>query len=131
MTKTEFVLELTSKLSLLPWEEVEDRISFYVEMIDDRMEDGLSEEEAVAAVGSVDEIAAQIIDGGVRNQRNAAQKCTGRTDIGAEPGFSLSERIQYHHRQQDAEQNQQQIFEPFEKTIAGKEFAAAPFFRNR
>ena len=61
MTKTEFVLELTSKLSPLPWEEIEDRISFYVEMIDDRMEEGLSEEEAVAVVGSVDEIAAQII----------------------------------------------------------------------
>ena len=61
MTKTEFVLELASKLSLLPWEEIEDRIAFYVEMIDDRIEDGLSEEEAVAAVGSVDEIAAQII----------------------------------------------------------------------
>ena len=62
MTKTEFVLELADKLSLLPGEEIEDRISFYVEMIDDRMEDGLSEEDAVAAVGSVDEIAAQIID---------------------------------------------------------------------
>lgn len=61
MTKTEFVLELASKLSLLPWEEIEDRISFYVEMIDDRMEEGVSEEEAVAAIGSVDEIAAQII----------------------------------------------------------------------
>lgn len=61
MTKTEFVLELASKLSLLPWEEIEDRISFYVEMIDDRMEEGVSEEEAVAAIGSVDEIASQII----------------------------------------------------------------------
>ena len=61
MTKTEFVLGLAEKLSLLPWEEIEERLAFYIEMIDDRMEDGLSEEEAVAAVGSIDEIAAQIV----------------------------------------------------------------------
>ena len=33
-----------------------------MEMIDDRMEDGLSEEEAVASVGSVEQIAAQILE---------------------------------------------------------------------
>ena len=36
-------------------------MTFYTEMIDDRMEEGLSEEDAVAAVGSVEEIAAQIL----------------------------------------------------------------------
>lgn len=60
MNKQEFTLELYEKLSRLPWEEIEERISFYSEMIDDRMEEGLSEEEAVAAVGTVNEIAAQI-----------------------------------------------------------------------
>ena len=40
----------------------EERISFYGEMIDDRTEDGLTEEEAVAGIGSVDEIVAQILD---------------------------------------------------------------------
>ena len=34
---------------------------FYGEMIEDRIEDGLSEEDAVSEIGSVDEIAAQII----------------------------------------------------------------------
>ena len=61
MTKTEFLLELTDKLSPLPWEEVSDHWDYYSEMIDDRMEEGLSEEEAVAELGTVEEIAAQIL----------------------------------------------------------------------
>lgn len=61
MNKTEFTLALCEKLSFLPWEEVEERVTFYTEMIDDRMEEGLSEAEAVAAIGSVEEIAEQII----------------------------------------------------------------------
>lgn len=61
MNKTEFLLELTEKLSPLPWEEIEDRWDYYSEMIDDRMEEGLTEEEAVAEMGPVEEIAAQIV----------------------------------------------------------------------
>lgn len=62
MRKQEFIYQLWKKLSDLPKEEVEERLSFYAEMIDDRMEEGLSEEEAVAAIGSTDEIAGQIVD---------------------------------------------------------------------
>ena len=61
MTKLEFMENLRSRLSGLPEKEVEDRINFYIEMIDDRIEDGLSEEEAVLAVGSVEDIASQIV----------------------------------------------------------------------
>lgn len=61
MTKLKFLLELNDRLSGLPKSEVEERLSFYNEAIEDRMEEGLSEEEAVAAIGSVDEIAGQII----------------------------------------------------------------------
>ena len=61
MTKIGFLLALRDKLGALPKEELEERLSFYSEMIEDRMEDGLSEEAAVADVGSVDEIAAQIV----------------------------------------------------------------------
>lgn len=61
MTKIKFILALHDKLSHLPQSEVEERLNFYSEMIEDRMEDGLSEEEAVLAVGEVDEIAEQII----------------------------------------------------------------------
>ena len=61
MNKQEFVVALCDRLVGLPEQEVEDRIGFYCEMIDDRIEDGLYEEEAVAAIGSVDEIAEQIL----------------------------------------------------------------------
>lgn len=60
MTKLKFLFALHQQLSDLPQEDVEERLSFYVEMIEDRMEEGLSEEEAVAAIGSVEEIAAQV-----------------------------------------------------------------------
>ena len=62
MTKIKFLLTLNEKLSGLPKEDVEERLNFYSEMIEDRMEEGLSEEEAVAAIGSIDEIASQIVD---------------------------------------------------------------------
>lgn len=61
MNKDSFLSALHSRLAGLPQEDVEERLNFYAEMIEDRMEEGLSEEEAVAEVGSVDEIAAQIL----------------------------------------------------------------------
>ena len=60
MTKTEFESALRARLSELPKSEIDERIGFYIEMIDDRIEDGLSEEEAVSAVGSVEDIALEI-----------------------------------------------------------------------
>ena len=60
MTKLHFLSALHEKLAGLPRNEVEERLNFYSEMIEDRMEDGITEEEAVAAVGSLDDIAAQI-----------------------------------------------------------------------
>lgn len=61
MTKMHFLLSLRDKLAALPQAELEERLSFYSEMIEDRMEEGLSEEEAVADIGSVEEIAAQAL----------------------------------------------------------------------
>jgi uncharacterized membrane protein len=61
MTKHEFITQLRAKLSDLPEREVEERLSFYVEMIDDRIEDGRTEQEAVAELGSVDEVVSQIV----------------------------------------------------------------------
>ena len=55
MNKKEFLSELRGRLSDLPEQEIEERLLFYSEMIDDRMEEGLSEEEAVKAIGSTDE----------------------------------------------------------------------------
>lgn len=62
MNKEQFLNELRSRLSGLPQTELEERLSFYAESIDDRVEDGLTEEEAVAGIGSVDEIVEQILN---------------------------------------------------------------------
>lgn len=61
MTKQEFSDALRKALTNLPPEDLERSIDFYQEMIDDRMEDGISEEEAVAAIGSVAEVSQQIL----------------------------------------------------------------------
>ena len=61
MTKLKFLMLLHDKLSALDEDEVEERLNFYSEMIEDRMEEGLSEEDAVNEVGDIDEIAEQII----------------------------------------------------------------------
>ena len=60
MTKNEFLTELRSKLNGLPKDDLDNRINFYEEMINDRMDDGKSEEEAVADIGTVDEVVKQI-----------------------------------------------------------------------
>jgi uncharacterized membrane protein len=56
MRKQEFLDRLRAKFSGLPSGEIEERIRFYEEMIEDRMEDGLEEEDAVAAIVSEDAI---------------------------------------------------------------------------
>lgn len=61
MNKNEFLGELERLLDKLPAAEVRQSIDFYAEVIDDRMEDGATEQEAVAALGSVETIANQIV----------------------------------------------------------------------
>lgn len=61
MKKQEFIDALRKKLSGLPDREVEERLNFYGEMIDDRIEEGIEEADAIADFGSIDEIAEGII----------------------------------------------------------------------
>ena len=61
MNKQEFLGKLRLGLVGLPQDEIEERLAFYCEMIDDRMEEGLSEEQAVNAIGDVEGITSQII----------------------------------------------------------------------
>ena len=60
MTREVFLNSLREKLSGLSPEDIEDRISFYYEMIDDMMDEGKTEEEAVAEIGSVDDVVYEI-----------------------------------------------------------------------
>ena len=62
MRKQDFIKELRLNLSFLPKEEIDDRISFYSELIDDKIEEGVKEEDAIKSIGSIDEIINQIID---------------------------------------------------------------------
>lgn len=61
MNKQEFLDILRQGLSLLPDNETEERLSFYREMIEDRVEDGLTEEEAIREIGTPEEILARIL----------------------------------------------------------------------
>lgn len=60
MNKAEFLAKLKEKISDLPYSEVEKTLDFYSESIDDRIEDGVNEEDAINRIGDVDEIAKEI-----------------------------------------------------------------------
>ncbi len=62
MNKHEFLAELRKRLSDLPPETVRSTLDYYSEIVDDRMEEGMTEEAAVEAVGTLDEVASEILD---------------------------------------------------------------------
>ena len=61
MNKQDFLTQFGKALSGLPQGEIAEHLTFYSEMIDDRIEEGLSEAEAVSAMGPVEQIAMQIL----------------------------------------------------------------------
>ena len=61
MKKNEFLSALRASLTGIPAEDAERALDYYSEMIDDCMEDGMSEDEAVEQLGSVEQAAASIM----------------------------------------------------------------------
>ena len=61
MTKAEFLSAICRRIQALSPHDIEKTLEFYAEMIDDRIEDGYSEEEAVREMGDPDEVAQQIL----------------------------------------------------------------------
>ncbi|MBO5269880.1 MAG: DUF1700 domain-containing protein [Clostridia bacterium] len=61
MNKYEFLARLRAHLEPLSAEAREDTLTYYAEAIDDRIEEGMTEQEAVAAMGDVREIADAIL----------------------------------------------------------------------
>ncbi|MBQ6541896.1 MAG: DUF1700 domain-containing protein [Lachnospiraceae bacterium] len=61
MNKETFLAELRNALRGFPEEDIEERVAFYSEMIDDRMEEGLTEEDAIAQTGAIQNIVSQTI----------------------------------------------------------------------
>ena len=63
MKKTEFLAHLRNRLGQLPPQDVEKTLEYYSEMIDDYIESGYSQDAAVAKMGNVNDVAAQILVG--------------------------------------------------------------------
>ena len=61
MTKHEFLSDLQKHLAVLPQKDIEASVDYYREMIDDRMDDGMGEEEAVAAIGTPQKAAEDVL----------------------------------------------------------------------
>lgn len=61
MKKLEFINALGGALSQLPPDEVRPLLDYYVEAIDDRVEDGMTEEAAIASLGSIEELSRKIL----------------------------------------------------------------------
>lgn len=79
MTRRQFLSELYRRLLPLGGEEAEQHLTYYAEMLADRMEDGMTEEEAVASLEDVDTIARRILeDAGVEPGRAADDTAPGR-----------------------------------------------------
>ena len=81
MKKTDFLLELNKKLSGLPKDDRERSLEYYSEMIADRMEDGIPEEKAVADLGPIDKIYADIVSD-VPLNRLIKTKLTPKSSLG-------------------------------------------------
>lgn len=62
MTKSEYLQRLRNLLACLPPDQVEESVAFYAEAIDDRIEDGMTEADAVAAMGAPSSVAETILD---------------------------------------------------------------------
>ena len=62
MTREQFLNDLKSALSALKEEELEGVLAYYAEMIDDRMEAGMTEEAAVKAMEPVSVIAGRVLE---------------------------------------------------------------------
>ena len=61
MDKKEFLSALEAQLAGLPEADLQASLDFYAEMLDDLTEGGMTEQEAVASLGSVDAIAQEIL----------------------------------------------------------------------
>ena len=61
MNKSEFIDALSVQLAGLPKDDVAHWLEYYTEMLDDRIEEGMSEREAVASMGEPKDVAKEIL----------------------------------------------------------------------
>lgn len=72
MTKAAFIENIRQITSYMPVNEREKYVEYYSEMIDDGVEDGMSEEEAVASLGTIEEISAYIRENSTQSEQSPA-----------------------------------------------------------
>lgn len=80
MTRAQFLNDLYRRLGGLSKEQAEQHLTYYAEMLADRMEEGMSEAEAVASMEDVDTIAQRILQ-----DEGAAQPPQYATPVRQEP----------------------------------------------
>lgn len=61
MNRNQFIDKLAKKLSNLSEQELKQTIDYYYEIISDKINDGMTEDEAIDSLGSIDEIASSIL----------------------------------------------------------------------
>ena len=61
MLKRDFIAALRYAIRGLPARDINEHIAFYEELIEDKIEEGMSEERAVRSLGGVDKVSSQII----------------------------------------------------------------------
>ena len=84
MTRDEFLNRLGELLACLPADQVKETQEFYAEAIADRMEDGMTEAEAVAAMGTPGEVAEATLD-----ELPAVPRAIARTKRKSSPSWAL------------------------------------------
>ena len=96
MRKTEFLERLRAALNALPEEEAKKTIAYYAEMIDDRIEDGMSEEEAIRrAAGQRVRVypLSEYSIGGTQGKRDRAAVLLGYATLTEEELEGAAERL--------------------------------------
>ncbi|MBR0145501.1 MAG: DUF1700 domain-containing protein [Eubacterium sp.] len=95
MKKQEFLTALWKQLSDMPNEDVERSLDYYSEMIDDRVESGMSEEDAVAEIGSVEDAAKQIIADAPKRKIRKAEGTGDAQQMGTTTGYTAGRDAYY------------------------------------
>lgn len=88
MTKNEFLNRLKACLSKIPNDEQQKAIEYYSEIINDKIDEGKTEEQAVSEIGSPESVAQSVLEGYPDNEthNNARRK---KRSVGAIIGFSI------------------------------------------
>ena len=89
MTRAQFLNDLYRRLGSLSREQAEQHLTYYAEMLADRMEEGMSEEEAVASMEDLDTIVQRILqDEGVRTPERPDPAEASPPPEGKKPGLN-------------------------------------------